>query len=64
MVKKFLFSKTGTSLLQDEPYQKAIPDRVKAVNEIGQKMGGSNKAILTIRSSKEIMGKAYCNTKK
>jgi len=35
-MKKLLFCNTGTSLLQEEPYQKAIPDNIKAVNEIGQ----------------------------
>ena len=33
---KLRFCKTGPSLLQEEPYQTAIPDNVNAVIEIGQ----------------------------
>ena len=33
---KLSFCKTGPSLLQEDPYQTAIPDKVNAVIEIGQ----------------------------
>ena len=33
---KLRFCKTGPSLLHEEPYQTAIPDKVNAVMEIGQ----------------------------
>ena len=34
--KKLSFCKTGPSLLHEEPYQTAIPDKVNAVIEIVQ----------------------------
>ena len=61
---KFRFFSTGTSLLQLEPYQKAIPDKRNAVVEIGQKTGALKSAILKIRSNMEIIGNAYCKIKK
>ena len=33
---KLSFCKAGPSLLQEDPYQTAIPDKEKAVKEIGQ----------------------------
>ena len=33
---KLRFCKTGPSLLHEDPYQTAIPDKVNAVMEIGQ----------------------------
>ena len=64
IIVKFRFCKTGPSLLHAEPYQSAIPDKVNAVIEIGQKLGNLNKAILRIKSSIEIIGNAYCKIKK
>ena len=61
---KLRFGTTETSLLHEEPYQTAIPDKANAVIEIGQKLGDSKRAILKIKSIKEIIGKAYCKMKK
>ena len=33
---KLIFCKTGPSLLHEDPYQTAIPDKVNAVMEINQ----------------------------
>ena len=37
-----LFCNTGTSLLQEEPYQKAIPDNIKAEKESIEKISDNN----------------------
>ena len=64
IMKRLRFLATGPSLLEKEPYQKAIPDNIKAVSEIGQYIGESNKAILRTKSKIEIIGSAYCKMKK
>ena len=58
------FCKIGPSLLHEEPYNNAIPDKVNTVVEIGQNIGDSTRAILKIKSIIEIIGNAYCKMKK